>query len=93
MIEQIIIASGEHPQREDAGYQFMIDAFSDGTANLLAVKHTGSGWVETGPAEDIIGATRRLAWDLSDAGYRIVISYFLQKGAVLPRRNHLRRVK
>jgi len=93
MIEQIVILDGNHPQRDDAGYHFMIDAWRDGTADLLAVKHTGSGWEESGPAQDIISSTRRLAWELSDAGYRIVITYFLQHGATLPRRNHLRRVK
>ncbi len=93
MIEQIILPNGEHPQRDDAGYHFMINAWRDGTADLLAVKHTGSGWGESGPAEDIIRSTRRLAWGLSDAGYRIVITYFLQHGADLPRGNHLRRVK
>jgi hypothetical protein len=94
MIEQIIVPTSQHPTREDCGYHFMIDAFSDGTADLLAVKDTGSGWGESGTAADIIRSARRLAWELSDAGYRVVISYFLQTGADLPRgRATLRRVK
>lgn len=94
MIEQIVVPSSEHPTRNDAGYHFMIDARRDGTADLLAVKHTGSGWAEHGPADDLIRSVRRQAWELSDAGYRVVISYFLQRGAALPRgRANLRRVK
>jgi len=93
MIEHIIIPTSEHPERHDADYHFRIDAFSNGTADLLATDH-GGGWGETGPAEDIIRATRRRAWELSDMGRRVVISYFLQRGAALPRgRANLLRVK
>jgi hypothetical protein len=92
MIEQIILPNGEHPQRDDADFHFRIDAFRDGTADLLATNH-GGGWVEEGPAEDLIRSVRRLAWELSDAGRRVVITYFLQHGAALPRSNHLTRVK
>lgn len=92
MIEQIILPDGEHPERNDADFHFRIVAFRDGTADLLATNH-GGGWVEEGPAEDLIRSVRRLAWELSDAGRRVVINYFLQDGATLHRRNHLRRVK
>lgn len=93
MIEQIIVPTSDHPERHDADYHFRIDAFSDGTADLLATNH-GGGWVETGPAEDIIRAARQRAWELSDIGRRIVITYCLARGAALPRgRANLRRVK
>lgn len=94
MIEHLIIPTSEHPQCVEADYHFMIDAWRDGSADLLAWKDTGSGWSETGPAEDLVRSVRRQAWELSDAGYRIVISYFLQHGAAFPRgRATLRRVK
>lgn len=89
MIEQITVTSGEHPELADADYHFRIDVFTNGAADLLATNH-GGGWGESGPADDIIRSARRLAWDLSDAGHRIVISYH---GMPPPRRNHLRRVK
>lgn len=86
MISEIILVGGApHPQDDEAGYHFMIDAFVDGTADLLAVKHTGSGWGESGPADDIITAAKQLAWELSDAGYRVVLSYSLPKGVTLRR--------
>ena len=89
MIERIIIPTSEHPEHHDADYHFRIDVFSNGIADLLATNH-GGGWVETGPADDIIRATRQRAWELSDAGRRVVITYFYERGAA---RAKLRLVK
>lgn len=93
MITEIVLDDYEHPG-VDCDFHFMLSVSGNGNADLLAVKHTGSGWVEDGRADQLIASTRALARELDADGRSVVVTYAVPDPD-LWRRNgsRLRRVK